>query len=213
MKKEKILNRISELKNIEFAKQSLLKNAEELFAGTLSIATVVYGRNSTQVAYLIDMRNKVANSKYDENSKYSVLFQSTLGYITNLEKEINDEMILSLEIKISGELFSDFIYMAKESMETGHKDVAVVLASASLEDSLKKLAEYKNINVEGKEMSDIVNILKSNEVLSGPQLKVIQSFVKIRNKAFHAEWNKIDTPEVKSLIAFLDEFIIKNFSQ
>lgn len=212
MIKEKILNRISELKSIELTLNNLLQSSEELFVGTLSVSTIVYGKNSTQVKYLIDMRDKIANSGYNENSKYSALFQSSKGYITNLEKEIIGDMIYSLERMITGELFSDFILMAKESIESGYKDVAVVLACASLEDSLKKLSHLNEIDVDGKEMSDIINILKSNEILSGPQLKVIQSYIKLRNKAFHAEWDKIDTPEVKSLIAFLEEFIIKHFS-
>jgi uncharacterized protein YutE (UPF0331/DUF86 family) len=212
MIKEKILKRISELKKIELSLNNLLESSEELFVGTLSLSTIVYGKNSTQVKYLIDMRDKIAESKYNETSKYSALFQSSKGYITNLEKEVNGDMIYSLEKKISGEFFSDFIYMAKESLESGNKDVAAVLACASLEDSLKKISHLKEIDEDGKEMSDIINILKSNEILSGPQLKVIQSYTKLRNKAFHAEWDKIDTPEVKSLIAFLEEFIIKHFS-
>ncbi|WP_156469985.1 hypothetical protein [Leptospira alstonii] len=210
--KEKILKRISELKEISIDGNTL-QSSEELFIGTLSIATTVYGTNSPQLRYLIDLRDKVANSKYMENEKYLALYHATMGYIKNLENEVNDDMIYSLEKIISGDLFSDFMVMAKEAMDSGQKDVAVVLTCAALEDSLKRLAKIKNIDVENKEMAETINTLKSKEIISGPQLKVIQSYTKLRNKAFHAEWDKIDTPEVKSLIAFLEEFILKHFSE
>jgi hypothetical protein len=61
-------------------------------------------------------------------------------------------------------------------------------------------------------MSEVINALKLKEVLKGPQAKISSSYITLRNKAFHAEWDKIDTLEVKSLIAFTEEFILVNFS-
>ncbi|MCG6166234.1 hypothetical protein LFX16_19290, partial [Leptospira bandrabouensis] len=76
--KEKILKRISELKEISIDGNSL-QSSEELFVGTLSIATSVYGINSPQLRYLIDLRDKVANSKYMEGEKYLALYHATMG--------------------------------------------------------------------------------------------------------------------------------------
>ena len=39
----------------------------------------------------------------------------------------------------------------------------------------------------------------------------MQSFVTITNKSFHAEWEKIESVEVHSIIAFVQEFVLKNF--
>lgn len=210
--KDKILQRIQELKSIQKENKNLLVVAEELFIGALGIANLVYGNNSPQVTYLSEMRDKIANSKYNENSKYDALYLSTIGVLNNFEKEITNDFVLNLEKIISGEIYSDFLLVSKDAISNGFKDVAVVLACAALEDSLKKYGKLKSLDVDNKEMSDIINLLKSSGAISGPQLKVIQSYTKLRNKAFHAEWDNIDTPEVKSLIAFLEEFIIKNFS-
>ncbi|KKL12378.1 hypothetical protein LCGC14_2536380 [marine sediment metagenome] len=68
------------------------------------------------------------------------------------------------------------------------------------------------MDVEGKDMSNVISALKSKSLLKGPQASVVTSYVKVRNKALHAEWKKLESEEIRSLIAFTEEFIIKNFS-
>lgn len=82
----------------------------------------------------------------------------------------------------------------------------------ALEDALKRLGSMLGLDVDNKDMSETINALKLKGVFKGAQEKLAKSFVILRNKAFHAEWNKIDTPEVKSAIAFAEEFILINFS-
>ena len=86
------------------------------------------------------------------------------------------------------------------------------MACAALEDSLKRYAEASGIDVEGRDISEVINSLKAEGKFLGPQAKVVQSFVGVRNKAFHAEWNKIDTSEVHSVIGFVQDFVTKQFS-
>ena len=97
--------------------------------------------------------------------------------------------------------------------EEGFKDVSAVLACAALEDSLKKLAKLNGLDVQDKEMSEVINALKSKSIIQGTQLKVLQSYTPLRNKSFHAEWDKLELPEIKSLISFNEEFLIKYFSK
>jgi hypothetical protein len=40
----------------------------------------------------------------------------------------------------------------------------------------------------------------------------VTSYTKLRNTAFHEEWDKIEMPDVKGLIGFTEEFILKNLS-
>lgn len=66
--------------------------------------------------------------------------------------------------------------------------------------------------MDDKEISEVINALKAAGALTGGQAKVIRPFVGIRNKAMHAEWDKIDTSEVHSVIAFVQDFIAKRFT-
>jgi len=61
-------------------------------------------------------------------------------------------------------------------------------------------------------MSDVVNLLKSNRLLKKTEAKIIQSYVTLRNKAFHADWDKISGPEISSVIGYVEKFILINFS-
>ena len=65
--------------------------------------------------------------------------------------------------------------------------------------------------MEDKDLPEVINALKAASVLPGPQAKVVQSFVGVRNKAMHAEWEKIGTSEVHSVIGFVQDFIVKRF--
>ncbi|EMJ98769.1 MULTISPECIES: hypothetical protein [unclassified Leptospira] len=209
--KERILKRIEQLKLIS-GTQNIYQATEELYTGTLSLASMVYGVNSPQFASLKDIRNTIAGSKYNENAKFEVIFHTVLGFLTNFQKEVEDDLLSSLEREISGDLFADFVLMARLSIEAGNKDVAAVLACAALEDSLKRLASMNGLNTDDQDMSQVINSLKSKSVIAGPQLKILQSYTTLRNKAFHADWEKIDTPDVKSLIAFVEDFLLKHFS-
>ena len=116
----------------------------------------------------------------------------------------------SLRGQISGEMLADFLSLAKRSLDES-KDVAAVLVCASLEDAMKRLAVDKGLDVEDKEMAEVINALKGNGILKGPQASIAQSYVKLRNKAFHAEWSKIEKSDVSSAIGFAEQFLLQHF--
>lgn len=125
--------------------------------------------------------------------------------------EIEGGWLFTVEGQVSAEIFADFIALAKESLDD-NKDVAAVLACAALEDALKRVAIKENLDADDKDMSEVINALKAGGVLKGPQAKIVQSYVKLRNKAFHADWEKIDKESVSSLIGFTEQFLLTHFS-
>jgi hypothetical protein len=42
--------------------------------------------------------------------------------------------------------------------------------------------------------------------------KIIQSYLALRNKAFHGDWDKISEPEVNSVMGYVEKFIMMYFS-
>lgn len=61
-------------------------------------------------------------------------------------------------------------------------------------------------------MAQAINALKSQTLLQGPQASVVLSYVKLRNKTFHAEWDKIEKETVNSAISFTETFLLEHFS-
>lgn len=110
----------------------------------------------------------------------------------------------TLQAQISGEVYGDFVGLARRALNEGFKDVAGVLACAALEDALKRLALMHGIDVADKEMQDIVNALKAKGLLSGGQKTLADAMPKMRNDALHANWAKVTPESVGSVLGFVE---------
>jgi uncharacterized protein YutE (UPF0331/DUF86 family) len=169
----------------------------------------LYGQDSQ---YQINFQ-KVLKTNYftTMHRSYFNHISELLGILRGVQHDIKSGMLSDFRQLLQAEIFADFIALAKEVLDD-NKDVAVVLACAALEDALKRVAIKENLNVDDKDMSDIINALKTKGVIKGAQVPIVQSYVKLRNKAFHAEWDKIDKESVSSVIGFTEQFILSNFS-
>ena len=118
----------------------------------------------------------------------------------------------SVDLRISGEVYGDFIKLAKVTLENGELSVASVLATASLEDVLKRFARSHGINTNGRTMSDVIGALKAKDgLLRRSTIETLKPFPKIRNLALHADWDKLSIPSVASVISFVEKFLIQYF--
>ena len=87
-----------------------------------------------------------------------------------------------------------------------------MLVSAALEDALKRFALQNGLDVADADMVKVINALKSKGLLKDPQASIVQGYAQFRNKAFHANWDKIEKESVNSAIGFTETFILKHFS-
>jgi hypothetical protein len=133
------------------------------------------------------------------------------GVFLGAKSDYDGGYAISVETAISGEIFGDFIAMAKLALKEEHKDVAAVLASAALEDTLKRFALIKGLDVEGKALQDVVNGLKSKGLVSGAKKSLLDSMVKIRDYAMHANWDKFDAADVSGLTGYVEQFLLTEF--
>ena len=133
------------------------------------------------------------------------------GLLNALKIDIEYSLLTSLHDQVAGEIYGDFISLSKKLVDEGFKDPAAVLACGALEDSMKKFAQKNHIDVSDADLSTVVNSLKAAGLIKGTQAGVVQSYVKLRNKTFHAQFDKIEMPEVSSLIAFVEMFVLNNF--
>ena len=112
----------------------------------------------------------------------------------------------SYQAVIAGEVYGDFIVLAKNALAEGSKDVAAVLACAALEDALKRFAHLSGLEVSEKVMQEVVNALKSKGLVGGAQRALLDTMPKIRDYAMHANWAKITPEDVGSVIGFVDSY-------
>ena len=169
-----------------------------------SLIKVVFGEESP---YYTNFANEIKKSRgYDTTIK-------TLQEIFLSAKEaFEGGYVFNVELTISGEIFGDFVVLAKQSLAEGHKDVAAVLASAALEDALKRYAKVNGLNVDGATMAKVIGAIKSKGLVSGARKSMLDTMLQIRNYAMHAEWGKVNEPEVNSIIAYVEQFLLQEFS-
>jgi hypothetical protein len=149
---------------------------------------------------------------YIESERRGDKFEAMKGVFNSAKKDFEKELNFNFQRSISGEILGDFVAMARASLGEGHKDVAAVLASAALEDALKRFAVLNNLNIDDKNMTEVINALKTQGLVSGPQKSILESMPKLRNAALHAEWDKLRPEDVSALIGFVEQFLIQKFS-
>lgn len=145
-----------------------------------------------------------------DGSDYQV--DALRGIFLSAKEDFEGGYVFDVELRVSGEVFGDFISLSRQSLSEGYKDVAAVLACAALEDALKRYAEINHIEIDGKTLQDVISALKSEGLVSGPQRSILESMPRLRNAAMHADWGKITAPDVSSVVGFVEQFLLTKFS-
>ncbi len=169
-----------------------------------SLIKAVFGSDSPHYSNFTEVVRQCTGEDGEVNSLKSI-FQSA-------KEDFDGGYVFNVDLTVSGEVFGDFIVLAKQALAEGHKDVAAVLASAALEDALKRYAVARGLDVDDKPMAEVINALKSQGLVSGAQKSLLGAMPRIRNSAMHADWVKISEPEVNSVIGFVEQFLLTNFS-
>jgi len=169
-----------------------------------NLILAVFGRQSPHYVNFSKAYEKCGGSETGVGTLHGI-FQSA-------KDDFLGGYVFDLDLRISGEVFGDFVVLARQSLSEGHKDVAAVLACAALEDALKKYASNKDLDVSDKTMSEVVKALKAEGLVAGAQKSLLDAMPRIRNMAMHAEWQKISEPDVSSVIGFVEQFLLSKFS-
>lgn len=211
---EKLKKRISRL--IENTKDVLdsdaIARAYEIYMGTVTVAIQLYGSNSVQVLELKGEKSRVLGDIYIDKYRAEELLEALHGILKGFLEDLEFGLIQTIENEAQGDVYADFITLAKGCLENNAKDAAAVLTFAALEDSLKKHAAGHGIDVDNLDMSKIISRLKAQSLVKKPEAKILQSYVTVRNKALHAEWDKVGESEIYSALAFVERFVLINFT-
>jgi hypothetical protein len=215
MLRDTFLQRFAELE-VEFAKMPFSKKEgyrnthvtngfwRKWATSAQSLINAAFGSTAPHVRNFNSLYDTCQGEDYEVRALHAV-FQSA-------KADFEGGYVFNVDLRVSGEVFGDFIALARQALSEGHKDVAAVLACAALEDVLKKYASITQIDVTDKTMTEIINALKSAGLVAGAQKTLLDAMPRIRNAALHADWTKLTEPDVGSVIAFVEQFLITKFS-
>jgi len=170
----------------------------------LSLLIQVFGETSVHYKNFKEVYSKESSSTWYLNEARGIFLSAIEDY--------DGGYLFNIESVISGEVLGDFIILSKLTLSHGEKDVAAVLACAALEDTLKRFAIRNGLDVSEKSMQEVVSVLKSKSLVGGAQKTLLDVMPKIRDYAMHANWDKITSQDVNSVIGFVDQFLLENFS-
>ena len=171
-----------------------------------SLIGAACGTHSPYYSHFVEARQKCQTGYIDHVQALAGIFQSAKeafdgGYLFDVERDV------------SAEIFGDFVVLAKQALAEDNKDVAAVLASAALEDALKRYATSNGLEVDDASMSNVIGALKSKGLVSGAQKSMLAAMLQMRNHAMHAKWEKFEKPDVSGLIGFVEHFLLTHFSR
>lgn len=176
----------------------------EWATSVLNLLEHVYGIDS---AYARNFR-----AAYDSSTRRTLALGKARGVFFAAKSDYEGGYNFGLEKTISGEILGDFVALAKAALQEGNKDAAAVLASAALEDALKRYARQNGLAVGDKEMQAVVAALKTKGLVTGAQKSLLDTMPKLRDYAMHANWDKLTSADVGSIIGFVEEFLLSHFS-
>ncbi|SRR6266550_321414 len=194
--------------------QESLATANQVLEGTLTVLQAAYGGDQKRLA---DVRaNAQAYFKQDPSSDYAFehCMRVCRGVLTNLKEEIDAGLLASLESRVTGDVLSDLIKLARTVLDEpgdGARNVGAVLTAAAFEDTLRRLAGKSGIAHQEK-LADVVTSLKDSRVLVGPEVGIAQSHLTFRNRALHAKWDELDRTVINTVLAFTEQLLIKHFT-
>lgn len=186
--------------------------------GSLSYETVAWQQWATSTMGLIKSifgEDSPHYENFEEAYKKCVGYDDQVdvlkGIFKSAKADFDGGYLFTVQTSISGEIFGDFIGLAKASLRENSKDVAAVLACAALEDALKRYAESNGLNVSDKVMQEVVGALKSKGLVTGAQKSLLDTMPRIRDYAMHANWDKLSAQDVGSVIGFVEQFLLTHF--
>lgn len=144
--------------------------------------------------------DRLLTDKSMQNGIRTLVIQKMYGLLFSTREEWNHGLLRHVEYIIAAETFDDFLDHAAHYHKGGKVTESSVLASAVLEDTVKKIAARNNVATAGRTLDPLIDELATAGVLTPVKVKRLKSYAAVRNHALHAEWDQIDIREVGELI-------------
>jgi hypothetical protein len=173
------------------------------------LITKLYGADSHYLAtFKAAIRIPSFNSMHSNHCRH---VSEVAGILKAMESDIESGMLSNFKSLAQAEVFADFLGMAEHLLDEGYKDAAAVILGAVLEDSLRKIADARQVSTVGQKGKlltiDPMNNALSKQGVYGPLVqKQVTSWANLRNDAAHGHFDKYDELQVKHMLLFVQKF-------
>lgn len=135
------------------------------------------------------------------------IMQKLVGLLAATKDEWERGLLRKIEHIVVAEAFDDLLDHAAYYHKGNKKTESSILASAVLEDTVKRIARKNGLNTKGISLDPLVDELVKQNVFTPVKAKRVKGFAGVRNHAVHAEWDQIDIRDVGELINGTRELI------
>jgi uncharacterized protein YutE (UPF0331/DUF86 family) len=129
------------------------------------------------------------------------------GLLASTREEYEHGLLGKIEYIVAAATFDDFLDHATSYHKANKKIEASVMASAVLEDTVKKIAAKAGLSVSGTSLEPLIDELVKSGTFTPVKAKRVKAFAAVRNHALHAEWDRFDIRDVGELIAGTRELL------
>jgi len=146
---------------------------------------------------------------------HSYTAECIVGVVEGVMAAIDSGLLEGYGKLTRGDLFSDYLDMARYLLDEGYKDAAAVIAGSSLEVHLRYLCETNDIPItvqqDGKDhprKADSLNAeLRKQGCYGKTELKAVIGWLGIRNDAAHGDYDEYTAQAIRSMIMGVQGFI------
>jgi hypothetical protein len=190
-------------------------SGEQIVPFAVSMFSSLYGPESVQLKSLNKRFEECTQNKNTWLSPAELQGAAAHRAIQSAVTEIENGLIASLRAQVTGEVLSELVAIGREKLsETteASKNVSAVLIAAAFEDLIRRMgAEIAGVSGRPP-LNEVLNALKSAEILKGGEIGTAQSYLKFRNDSLHADWAMVQASQVQSCIGFIEVLLAKHFS-
>lgn len=148
----------------------------------------------------------MSNDQLQNGIPLSVV-EKVLGLLQSVQLEAQAGLLTKLEDQVVATAFDDFLDHASDYHKSGKIKEAAVLASAVLEDTVKRIAIKSGIETANLSLDPLIDNLTKLDVITQVKAKRLKAYAAIRNHALHAEWEKLDLKDIGAQISGLRELL------
>lgn len=150
--------------------------------------------------YFSEECNRLITHEHMSGGIPKQIIQKMQGLLSSAKEEWSKGLLRKIEYVISAATFDDFLDHAAVYHKGNKKTEASVLASAVLEDTIKKVALKNGIKTDGVSLEQLIEELVKKDIFTLVKSKRVKGYAAVRNHALHAEWGKFDIKDVGELI-------------
>jgi hypothetical protein len=153
---------------------------------------------------------RLMNHEYMKSGIPGFIVSKMHGVLKSAHKEWEGGMLREIEYIIAAENFDNFLDHASFYHKGDKKIESSILASAVLEDTMKKIGTKNGVPTKGLSLDQITDELVKADLLTQVKAKRVKAYAGVRNHALHAEWDDFDIKDVGEMIKGIRELIEDN---